>query len=275
MSSEASGYVLGQSERAAKRLELQDQQFATTTEQLLDALALKPTDRVVELGCGPGGMTRRILSRLRSGGVVVGVDASQGLLEYATRSLAGVGAGRFEPVSADVSKPGPWLDGADVLVGRAVLHHVPMAEYFLGRIRPLLRPGTRIGFIEPDFRSPLARLALLESTGRPELAPLRVWATAINELYLARRISPDVGATLDRTLTLAGYREVRSAWSECETDHRVIENINMFYDEVRETLHLLGILTREQVDEQQKLLRTVVGDPMPSVWGLFRVTAVV
>jgi ubiquinone/menaquinone biosynthesis C-methylase UbiE len=275
MSSEPTGYVLGQSERAARRLQLQDQQFAVPTELLLDALSLQPTDRIVELGCGPGGLTRRILSRLQSGGVVVGVDASQGLLDVATRTLAGVGGGRFEPVLADVSSPGPWLNGADVLIGRAVLHHVPMAEYFLGRVRPLLRTGTRIGFIEPDFRSPLGRLALLESTSRPELTPLRVWATVINELYLARRISPDVGATLGRTLELAGYRQVQSHWYECDTDHRVIENISMFYEEVRDTLHSLGILSREQVDEQQKLLRSLPAEPMPSVWGLFRVTAVV
>ena len=50
--------------------------------------------------------------------------------------------------------------------GRAILHHVPMAEVFVGRLRTSLQPGTRIGFIEPDFRSPLARVAYLEATGR-------------------------------------------------------------------------------------------------------------
>src|SRR5205814_8660556 len=60
--------------------------------------------------------------------------------------------------------PISWLDGADVVVGRAVLHHVPMAEFLLGRLRAALRPGTRVGFIEPDFRTPLARLADRKST---------------------------------------------------------------------------------------------------------------
>ena len=36
----------------------------------------------------------------------------------------------------------------------------------------------------------LARLAHAEANGRPELEPLRVWGTVINELYLAWRISP-------------------------------------------------------------------------------------
>src|SRR4051794_3350071 len=110
---EPRGYVLGQSERAARRLEIQDAHFAEVSERLLDDLALPPTAQVVELGCGPGGFSRRILRRLGAGGVLVGVDASEGLLSQARAALAGVGAARFESAVADVSAPGPWLDGAD------------------------------------------------------------------------------------------------------------------------------------------------------------------
>src|SRR5205807_2100953 len=117
--------------------------------------------------------------------------------------------------------------GADVVVGRAVLHHLPMVEFVLGRLRTALHPGTRVGFIEPDFRTLLARLAYLEATSRPELAPLRVWAIAINQLYQASRLSPDVGATLARTLETADYRRVRAGWSECRSDRLTIENMLM------------------------------------------------
>jgi ubiquinone/menaquinone biosynthesis C-methylase UbiE len=264
------GYVLGQTADAARRLELQDRHFAIPSEQLLDDLALRPNDRVVELGCGPGGLTKRLAARLGPGGVVVAVDQSKGLLEQAAKYLAGSGPGRVEFVAADVSEPGPWLDGADVVVGRAVLHHVPMAEYLLGRLRAVLRPGTRVGFLEPDFRSPLGRLAYLEATGHPQLAPLRVWATAINELYLIRRISPCVGATLGRTLETAGYSKVRTSWYEFPSDELVIENMLMFYDEVRDTLANYGILSAAENAEQQRLLRSLPPDPRPAVWGMHR-----
>lgn len=270
---EPSTYVLGQSARAARRLEIQDQHFAHPSEQLLDDLALQPSDRVVELGCGPGGFTQRILRRLGPNGVVVGVDSAPGLLEQAVARLAGVGPGRFAPVSADISRLGSWLDGADAVVGRAVLHHVPMAEFLVGQLRAAVRPGTRIGFIEPDFRSPLARLAYLEATGRPELALLRVWATAINQLYLARRISPAIGATLGPALHTAGCRHVQVAWAECPTDALVIENMVMFYDEVRDTLQTLGILTTAEIETQQRLLQALPTESLPAVWGLYRVTA--
>jgi ubiquinone/menaquinone biosynthesis C-methylase UbiE len=269
--SESQGYVLGQSDRAARRLEIQDGHFAAVSEQLLDELALRPGERVVELGCGAGSFSRRVIRRLGAGGVLVGVDATEGLLVQAQAALAVAGPARFEPVRADIAGLGPWLDGADVVVARTMLHHVRMVEFVLGRLRARLRPGTRVGLLEPDFRSPLGRLAYLEATGRTELAPLHVWAIAINELYLASRLSPAVGATLARTLELAGYRKVREVWTETTTDAPAIENMLMFFDEVHDRLVALQLLTSEQIAEQQQLLRALPPGPLPGAWGIYRV----
>jgi ubiquinone/menaquinone biosynthesis C-methylase UbiE len=271
--SESQGYVLGQSARAARRLEIQDAHFADVSERLQDELALQPGERVVELGCGAGSFSRRIFRRLGPGGVLVGVDYSEGLLAQAQAALASLGPARFEPVLADIAQLGPWLDRADAVVARTVLHHVPMVEFVLGRLRAALRPGTRLGFLEPDFRTPLARLAYLEATGRPELAPLRVWATAINQLYLANRLSPDVGGTLARTLELAGCSQVKTAWTESRSDALTIENMLMFYDEVHDRLQTLGILTAAEIEEQQRLLRALPLEGLPAVWGIHSVVA--
>jgi ubiquinone/menaquinone biosynthesis C-methylase UbiE len=272
--SDARGYVLGESERAARRLAIQDAHFGAVSEQLLDDLAVRSGDHMVELGCGPGGFSRRVLRRLGASGVLVAVDQSDSLLAQARKLLAGTGVAKLELVRADIAELGTWLDGADVVVGRTVLHHVPMAEFMLGRLRARVRPGTRVGFLEPDFRAALGRLTYLEATGHPELAPFRVWAVAINHLYQSIRISPEVGANLARTLTLAGYTHVRSEWRECPSDTMTIENMLMFYDEVRDRLAELKILTAEQVTEQQRLLATLPTDGLPAVWGSHRVTAV-
>src|SRR5262249_12389912 len=138
---EDTGYILGQSATAARRLEVQDRHLEVPSEQLLDELKLRPNDRVVELGCGPGGFTRRLVRRLGPGGVVIAVDSSAGLQEQAKQYLKGSGPAKVEFVTADVSKLGSWLDGADVVVGRAVLHHIPMAEFMLGKLRSVLKPG--------------------------------------------------------------------------------------------------------------------------------------
>lgn len=294
MKRDAHPYVLGQSSQAARRLEIQDAHFAEPSELLLDDLQLRPSDRVVELGCGAGSFSRRVLRRLGRGGVLVGVDASAGLLEQAqdrftnppAHSTSPLAHGecrtdsreptdapcraRFERVLADIGDLGPWLDEADVVTARTVLHHVPMAEFMLGRLRARLKPGTRIGFLEPDFRIPLARLAYLEATGRPELAALRQWAVAINQLYQAIRMSPDIGGTLAQTLEYSGYRDVRSAWTPCPSNAVTLENMLMFYDEVRERLQALGIMSAAVIDEQRRLLRSLSSEGLPPVWGSHR-----
>jgi ubiquinone/menaquinone biosynthesis C-methylase UbiE len=264
-------YVLGQSESAARRLAVQDAHWADASERLLDELALRPNDRVVELGCGPGTFSRRILRRLGVGGVLIGVDATEGLLNQARHALAGSQPARFEVVHADIVELGSWLDGADVIVGRAVLHHVPMAEMVFGRLRAAVRPGTRVGFLEPDFRAPLARVACMEAKGRTDVEPLRAWAVAINQLYQARRLSPAVGATLARALELAGYHRVREFWEECRSDLAMLENIVMFYDEVRERLIDLGIMTADEIARQQLMLHAAHAETLPPAWATFRV----
>ena len=106
----------------------------------------------------------------------------------------------------------PGSAGADAVVGRFVLLHIPMVECLLGRLRTALRSGTKVGFLEPDPRTPLGHLAYVQATQRPELMPLLVWATTINQLFLSSGVSPDIGATMGRTLGMAGYRNVRSEW---------------------------------------------------------------
>jgi ubiquinone/menaquinone biosynthesis C-methylase UbiE len=266
------GYVLGQSERAARRLELQDLHLADASERLLDELKLNPNDRVVELGCGPGSFSHRIMRRLGTGGVLVGVDASEGLLAHARDVLAKTGPARFEPVAANITELGAWLTGADVVVGRAVLHHVPMVEGMLGRLCAAVRPGTRIGFLEPDFRSPLGRVARMAASGRPELESLLVWAKAINDLYQLSRLSPAIGATLGRTLELAGCIDVRSTWADFLSDALVIENMILIYDEIRGRLESLGVMTGPEIERQQQLLKALPIGSLPAAWGMFRVT---
>lgn len=267
-------YVLGQSTAAARRLQIQDAQFGTVSELLLDEINLRPADRIVEIGTGAGGFSRRILRRLGKEGVLVGVDYTRGLLEQAREYVAGSSQARFEPVLADVSRPGAWLDGADVVLGRTVVHHIPMAEAWLGRLRSALRPGVKVGFIEPEFRALLGRFSSLEASGRAELAVLRVWAEGISRFYQASGLSPEVGATLGWALEAAGFHDVRVVSCECPTDETVIENLVLYYDEIRDRYQTLGIMTSAEIDRQKEELRALPAGNLPAVWGIHRATAV-
>ena len=272
MSESSPSYVLGDTTGAMRRLEIQDAQFADVSEQLLDALELRRADRVVELGIGPGGLGRRILRRLGAEGVLVGVDYTPALLDRAAKNLAGAGNARFEPVVADIRQLGPWIEDADVVVGRTVLHHLPMAEEFLGTLRHAVRPGVRIGFIEPEFRAPVARVALLIAQGRSELEPLRAWAASLIRYYQTNGLSTNIGATLALALKIAGYGDVRSSLRECPVDETVIENMLLYYDEVRQKYASMGIMTAAEIDEQQRLLSGLSVERLPAIWDAHWVT---
>lgn len=58
-------------------------------ERLLDMLAVGPKDVVLDLGCGPGNLTRSI--RARTGGKLVGIDASAGMVAQARWHARGLG----------------------------------------------------------------------------------------------------------------------------------------------------------------------------------------
>ncbi|MFN0053164.1 MAG: class I SAM-dependent methyltransferase [Planctomycetales bacterium] len=267
-------YVLGDDALAARRLEIQDAQFAEASERLLDDLALSPDDQVVEIGVGAGGFSRRILRRLGPGGVLRGIDFTAGLLDQARARLADCGPARFEPVLANALEPGSWLEGADVVVGRNVVHHFPLAESWIGRLRAALRPSTRVGFIEPEFRALLGRMVLLEQAGRTEVRVLRGWAEGISRFYQASGVSPAVGATLGWAFRAAGFQNVRADSSEHPTDATVLENMLLYYDEIRDIYQRMGIMTAAEIDQQQELIRALPGEGLPAIWGIHRVTAV-
>ncbi len=265
-------YALGTSASAARRLEIQDAQFAVISERLLDRLKITSSDRVIELGIGAGSFSRRIVGRLGPDGNFIGVDYSQGLLDQASRNLAKASNAKLEFVLSDIQAATELAAESDVLTGRTVLHHLAFPEVLLGKLRHVLRPGARLGFIEPEFRVPIARLSALEAEGRTELAPLRRWAEGISRYYQRCGLAPCIGATLARTLELAGYRQIESEWFECPTNAAAIENMLLYYEEIRDKYVSLNVMTSTQIDDDQRLLASLSTDNLPAVWGMYCVT---
>lgn len=124
--------------------------FAPYVQRQVDRLvrfaALKPGDRVLDVGCGMGRYTFALADR---GFVVEGLDLSEGLLER----LRAYDNGRYGiPVHCgDVLHPPKELGGSfDALVGFFTLHHLHDLVGCLQSMRALTRPGGRIVFLEPN-----------------------------------------------------------------------------------------------------------------------------
>lgn len=110
--------------------------------------AESPAD-VVDLGCGPGNLTRLLADRWPDA-TVRGVDSSPQMIETARRDVAGL--------DVELSDLRDWVDRGqevDVLVANATLQWLPDHLDLLPRLVERVRPGGWIAFQVPgNFGEP-------------------------------------------------------------------------------------------------------------------------
>ncbi|QWF77728.1 class I SAM-dependent methyltransferase [Amycolatopsis sp. CA-230715] len=133
-------------------------------------LDVQPTDRVVEIGCGPG-VAVAALSALAPRGLVVGVDHSAVMIGQARRrNRAAVRAGRVRLVHAPVeglsTSDGPF----DAALAVNTIGMWPDPADRLRELALLLRPGGRIALVSQP-RCPGATAAT-SANAATELAAL-------------------------------------------------------------------------------------------------------
>jgi SAM-dependent methyltransferase len=189
-------------ELALSRLELRgraDDEVAARREYL-DLLGLAPGERVLDVGCGSGVVTRDIARRVGPDGRVIGLDASPAFLAVA-RDLAreaGLEAGvEFREGDARAL---PFDEGAfDAVVAATALAHVPDGTRAIPEMVRVTRPGGRVGVFDFDGDSTLV--------SHPDRALTRRIIAALSDhaavdSWLARR--------LPGLLARAGLRDIRA-----------------------------------------------------------------
>ena len=106
-----------------------------------DTFAPLPGKRILDIGCGPGTLARRLVD---AGAAVVGIDP--GLTALAT-ARAAVPEARFEAAAGEALPfPDAGFDGAVML---NALHHVPDPGAALVEAARVLVPGGHLVVVEP------------------------------------------------------------------------------------------------------------------------------
>jgi trans-aconitate 2-methyltransferase len=190
---------------------------------------------VVDLGCGPGGLTASLLQRWPDA-QVIGVDRS---VEMIARARARTVAGRLLFEQADIAawqSPRP----VDVMVSNACLHWLPDHEAVLGHLQAQLAPGGVLAFQVPDnFSEPshqLLRDMLAGSEWCDRLAHLPMPAVAEAAWYVQH---------------LAGHGFKVNAWET--TYYHVLQGRDAVLEWVKGTT-LRPILAALDEPEQQSFL---------------------
>ena len=115
-------------------------------------------DRVLDVGCGTGYLTRHMAARVGPDGAVTGVDPSPPVLAYARNKQPRPGSAPCtyqEGVAESLNFPDASFD---TVVTSLMLHHLPeqLRPAVLREMHRVLRPGGRLLVVE--FRPPRSRL---------------------------------------------------------------------------------------------------------------------
>ncbi len=110
-------------------------------------LDVQPSERVIELGCGPG-VALQALAERASQGLVVGVDHSEVMIRQATRrNAAAFRSGSVRLVHSPVEDLEPGVVPFDAVLAVNSIGFWPQPATLLREVRQLLRPGGRIALV--------------------------------------------------------------------------------------------------------------------------------
>ncbi len=126
-------------------------------------------ERSLEIGAGTGYFT---LNMLQDGvvGAATATDISPGMLDTLQANAARIGVA-VETVACDAEEL-PFEDDAfDLVVGHAVLHHIPHLDRAFAEFRRVLRPGGRVVFAGEPSRTG-DRIAAYPKRAALKTAPL-------------------------------------------------------------------------------------------------------
>ncbi|MHC3470108.1 class I SAM-dependent methyltransferase [Streptomyces sp. 7R007] len=129
--------------------------------RLAELSGAAPGDRVLDVGCGTGYLTRHMAARVGPDGTVTGVDPSGPVLDYARRRAPRPGSAPCiyqEGTAESLDLPDASFD---TVVTSLMLHHLPeeLRPAALREMYRVLRPGGRL--LVAEFRPPRNRLGRL------------------------------------------------------------------------------------------------------------------
>jgi predicted methyltransferase len=125
--------------------------------QVIDALAIQPGDRIADLGAGSGYFTIHLARASGPTGITYAIDTDDDMLDMIEESTADAGLANVRPIRAEPE--GPTLpERVDLAFLCNVYHHLPDQRAYFVRLANQLAPGGRVAIVEGLPRGLAARL---------------------------------------------------------------------------------------------------------------------
>lgn len=150
---DTTGIDLGKARELAERLEARGKapDEIEARRAYLDLLGIREGDRVLDVGCGSGVVTRAIAQRVGPGGRVVGLDPSEALLTVARQIADASDVGSRIDFKAGGALHLPFPDASfDAAIAVTVLAHMHDGVRAIPELVRVVRPGGRVGAFDFD-----------------------------------------------------------------------------------------------------------------------------
>jgi ubiquinone/menaquinone biosynthesis C-methylase UbiE len=174
---------------------------------------LKPGDRLLDVGCGPGSITADLAELVAPGSVVALDQAAEVLLEahalLEERGLSNVNLGVGDIYDLDFDD-----DAFDVVHAHQVLQHLSDPVAAMVEMKRVARPGGLVAVRDADYRG-MQWFPLDER--------LDLWLSVYTKVARANGAEPDAGRELLSWALKAGFSEVvpsASVWCFAEEQSR-------------------------------------------------------
>jgi SAM-dependent methyltransferase len=178
----------------------------------LQRLHLKPGERVIDIGCGPGFLCKNMAAAVGPTGRVIGIDISEDLIDFATNHKGSdpieyrVGNATALPVEAAQF---------DVAVSTQVIEYVADADAALHEIARVIRPGGRAFIVDTDFDSWVWHAA---DAGRMSQI-MKGWEMHCADSQLPRTLIPRLRAVGFTIVGVEGYPIVSTTYRSGDFSH--------------------------------------------------------
>jgi ubiquinone/menaquinone biosynthesis C-methylase UbiE len=139
------------------------------SERVIQALALRPGDRVGDLGSGSGYFTLPLARAVGPAGRVYAVDVDEQMNRHLSQRLARAGLGNVEVILGRVDDPLLPDRGVDLVLVADTYHHLADRPAYFRNLRRDLTANGRVAVIDFDRRSPWYMRWLGHFTPREDL----------------------------------------------------------------------------------------------------------